>query len=162
MHKMKKFVCKRCEDCCIFKEEEEAPLVFYWEKERLEELALKRGSSLSFKEYLAVIESNGDRFTYIYKWIIDGKCVFLEGNRCTIHEEKPISCKMFPIIIEVPGNRMYLSLRCNWVRENAEQIDPSNFPQIFDEFKIAVKVMGMITEFLKIASENAWKVEIIR
>lgn len=156
---MKKFICKRCEDCCIFKNEEETPLVFYWEKEELEKLASKKGLSLSFKEYLVVDEPNG-KFVYIYRWIIDGKCVFLEGNRCTIHEEKPISCKMFPIVIGIPGDRMYLSLRCVWIKENMDYITPENFPHIFDEFKIAAKVLGMVTEFFRIAKENGWKVEI--
>jgi len=158
---IEKFVCMRCPDCCVFEDKEEMPLVFYWEKKELEAIAQRRGYELSFDEFLVVDDGTGG-FTYIYRWIIRGQCPFLEGVNCTIHEKKPLACRMFPLIVEIPQNRVYLSLRCRWVRKNIEMLKSERLPYIFDELEIAAKVIGMISEFLKIARENGWGIRIKR
>ncbi len=152
-----KFACKRCPDCCFFRKEEEMPLIFYWEKEELEKIAEERGLKLSFKNFL-VVETPQEEFVYIYRWIINGKCPFLNGVDCTIHNRKPLSCRMFPLVVEIPKNRVYLSLRCRWVREHIRELSPADLPYVFEEIEIAAKVIGMVNDFLRIAKENGWKI----
>lgn len=42
----------------------------------------------------------------------DGKCVYLEGNRCSIYENRPFLCRQF--------NCRLLSRRCGFMEENPQ------------------------------------------
>lgn len=154
---IQKFICMMCEDCCFFKQEEDMPIVFYWEKERLSEYGSSIGVKLRFKDFLTV-DDGKEKFTYLYRWVIDGKCPFLRDNLCIIHKDKPLSCKIYPLIVEVPESRIHVSARCKWVESNMENIDPQDVPQIFDEFKIAVSMLAMVLKFMDIAKQNGWKI----
>ena len=134
------------------------PLVFYWEKETLERLAMRViGKPLKFRKYL-VVDEGSNVFVYIYRWIIDGRCPFLSGNLCMIHNDKPISCKIFPLVVDVLGSRIYLTGRCNWVMNHRSDIVPERIPSIFEEFEMAVKVLAMVREFINFAKSKGWRI----
>ncbi|MEX0567681.1 MAG: YkgJ family cysteine cluster protein [Candidatus Njordarchaeota archaeon] len=161
MEKKVKFVCKKCPDCCIFSSEEETPIVFYWEKEQLEKIASKKEKSLHFKKLLVVFDGE-DEFVYIYRWAISGRCPFLNDNLCMIHKEKPIACKMYPLGIQIPENRLYISGKCRWVQENKDQINVEDLHNIFSEFELALKVMIMLKNFFDEAKKRGWTIKVIR
>ncbi len=93
-------------ECCKFEREEDMPVVLEEEVARLRE----NGVELIFKPYA---ERRGVK---LYRWIIEGWCPFYKG-RCTIHQKKPLACKMFPLALG-HGGEVYLSEKCLWVQLN--------------------------------------------
>jgi Fe-S-cluster containining protein len=41
----------------------------------------------------------------------DGSCVFLENDRCTVHDTKPVGCRLFNICSEPSGDEEQQSIR---------------------------------------------------
>jgi Fe-S-cluster containining protein len=145
-----RFTCLFCgETCCSFEREEDMPLVFPWEKRSLEEKASKTGLKLEFKPAVVFEIDRDTAAVALYRWIIRGRCPFLDDKGlCRIHEEKPLSCKMFPLLVGWDDKTLRVSGACPWVRDNIEKIkrlDPSKvFPE---EFKAAVKALAVLEEF---------------
>ncbi len=152
-----KFRCMMCTDCCVFGDYNETPLIFYWEVETLRNKARSVGASIDIEPYLSVEDAEGI-FTYIYRWKIQGRCPFLLNGKCIIHEDKPLSCRIFPLIADIESSRIYVSGRCRWVREHKELISPSSIPEVFDEFELAVKIIGMVSKFIEISKNNGWRI----
>jgi Fe-S-cluster containining protein len=44
------------------------------------------------------------------KRVEDGKCVFLENNRCTIYPLRPLICRFYPFELKMSRNRKYTFL----------------------------------------------------
>lgn len=125
-------------DCCYFTRPEESPLVFEDEKRRLEEEARKRGVELTFEE---AGSANGTR---IYRWVIRGWCPFFDrrSRRCTIHDRKPLACRMFPLILRRDG-AVEVSQACVWVRLNKPS-SIEEFPAELEAVKRAAIRLGWI------------------
>lgn len=124
---MGKFTCLRCDNCCFFEREEQDPLVFPDEAERLRRLARERGiGDLVFKE----VKVNGKT---MYRWIILGYCPFYDKNSksCTIHNVKPLSCKMYPLLYNPRTGEVLISKDCPWVNDAVKNggVDLSSFPE---------------------------------
>ncbi|HII48155.1 YkgJ family cysteine cluster protein [Pyrobaculum aerophilum] len=98
-------------DCCKFNSIDEMPVVLEEEIPTLLKEAENIGVKLTFKEYG---EYNGVK---LYKWIIEGWCPFYKG-KCTTHEKKPLSCKMYPLVLNLKTGEIYLSEKCLWVQIN--------------------------------------------
>ncbi|WP_167828120.1 YkgJ family cysteine cluster protein [Thermoproteus tenax] len=125
-------------DCCRFESEEEMPTIFHEEMVRLKEEAERRGLKLSFKR---LGEVNG---VEIYRWIIDGWCPFFDrkSRKCTIHEKKPLACKMFPLVLDVKTGNVFLSENCLWVRQNG--------PRPLDDFPAEKKALMKVVVRLRL------------
>ncbi|MEZ0394507.1 MAG: YkgJ family cysteine cluster protein [Desulfurococcaceae archaeon] len=111
---MKRFECLRCDECCTFRGEREWPVVLAHEVELLRSLAKIVGLELNFVPLAWPFLS----------WKIEGTCPFYDPQRkaCTIHELKPIACKMFPLLLDMGSMTLYASGACKWVRDNADVI----------------------------------------
>ncbi len=151
------FKCLRCRECCFFSSIDDCPVVYPWEKRVLEKLALTHagGAKLSFKPYLS-FSSKDKLVVVLYKWIIEGYCPFYDkDNRaCRIYEDRPFSCKMYPLILGLKDNTLRLSTTCKWVQENMKEpvqpIDPSKvFPY---EYDVAVKNFVRLKYIIQIMS----------
>jgi len=143
-----RFTCLFCKDCCHFSEEYEMPTVLPWEKRQLEDIAASRGVELEFKPLQIYINDNGICIVTLYRWIIRGYCPFLdqETSKCTIHEVKPLSCRMYPLILELPTGKLMVSSKCKWVAEAGKELmrklaeNPELIPRVFpQEFEAAVE-----------------------
>lgn len=87
------------------------PVVLEDEIPTLQKEAEKLGVKLTFIPYG---EYNGVK---LYKWVINGWCPFYRG-RCIIHTKKPLSCRMFPLVLNLKTGEIYLSEKCTWVKIN--------------------------------------------
>ena len=143
-----KFECLFCRECCYFSEEYEMPTVLPWERRLLEELAQQHGVTVEFKPLQVYVDADGRCVVTLYRWIIRGYCPFLDraSARCRIHSSKPLSCRMYPLVLEVPTGRLMLSSKCEWVarmgRELAEKLsnDPTLIQRVFPrEFDAAIE-----------------------
>jgi hypothetical protein len=122
-----------CTHCCFFSRVEESPVVFEHEVNRLRSIANKLGITLKFE----AVQPG------LYRWILKGFCPFynLLARRCMIHEEKPLACKMYPLLLNLKTGEINVSGLCDWVHihfEELKNIDPvSVFPV---EFQLAVEL----------------------
>jgi len=133
------------------------PLVFPWEKRFLE----KKSPNLFFKPYL-VYRKDNQLLVLLYRWVVKGKCPFLDENgRCGIHGEKPLVCKMYPLIIGLNDATIRVSGLCRYVREHHEEAtigDP--FIVYRNEMIHALEGFLIINMVRRVASRENW-VEII-
>ena len=134
---MLKFKCLFCEKCCYFEDEEEMPVVFEDEVQRLRSL---RGD-------LEFIPLGDGR----YRWIIRGFCPFFdrEEHRCRIHQIKPTSCKIYPLILMGDGS-LAVSEECEWVKEHPEvkEMELRELLMVFeDEFRALFRrLLGFVNK----------------
>ena len=138
----KVFQCLRCDKCCYFYHEYESPIVFPHERRLLEEKARELDLDLSelvFEPYEVYRVDREDLYIIVaYRWVIRGYCPFYdrEHRRCMIHKVKPLSCKMFPLILNITCNAVHVSEACTWVRNNLNYVLSSNPTDVFrDEIK---------------------------
>ncbi len=96
-------------------------MVFPWEKRMLEELAERHGvGKLEFEPLEIYMDGLGRCAVALYRWIIRGFCPLyrLASSECTIHFQKPLACRMYPLIVNVENGEIAVSTKCNWVEEN--------------------------------------------
>jgi len=134
-----RFECYHCIHCCFFSTPVDYPVVLGEEVSRLKELASKRGILLNFMQVTSDF----------YLWIIDGFCPFydLRRRRCTIHELKPISCKMFPLLINIKTGEVSVSSACDWVAGHIDELMNigDNISNVFqNEFRVALNLFRRI------------------
>ncbi len=157
-----KFTCMRCVYCCYFSTEDSTPILFPWEKRLIEEIAEKHGVDVSFKPIEVYIDSNGDCAVTLYRWIIRGFCPFyrIAGSRCTIHEVKPLACRMYPLIVDMSGSRVLVSSKCKWVEERISMLNEMSrqLTSIFnDELRAASEAYTLYHDMITIIRELGLK-----
>ncbi len=131
---MTRFKCLRCSHCCFFTGEHDYPVVLEGEVRVLEEEAKRRGVSLSFIKI-----ANG-----FYLWAIEGFCPFYDfaSSSCTIHEKKPLSCRMFPLLLNIAMGTLNVSMMCDWVYINREKVFKGDVRETFPD------EVGAVSELL--------------
>lgn len=143
------FNCLRCSHCCFFARQQDCPVLLPHEVYYLKALAEHMGlSELQFREL-----SNG-----MYQWIISGYCPFYdrEKSSCRVNTEKPLSCNMFPLLINTATNELLVSSECSWIKRNinnlaelgekAEEVFPHEIAAVKDLLTI---IYGAIEDELK-------------
>lgn len=109
------FRCMRCSHCCYFSDERECPILLPHEARYIEVIASSLGLQRLVFEQLA---------SGLYRWVIKGKCPFYDNARraCKIHGEKPLACKMFPLLVNTSTLELMVSSACKWVTENLQEL----------------------------------------
>ncbi len=115
VERMPGFKCELCGDCC-----RDRVIVLYEEDvKRLEEA----GHS-GFYEPTSQLERRLTGAPFKMKLKGDGSCFFLEGDRCTVYELRPDTCRRYPFIV---GDGLILvSVSCPGVRWG-EEGDPEPY-----------------------------------
>jgi Fe-S-cluster containining protein len=100
-----RFHCIKCGMCCgDTKEKNRHILLLRTEAEQI----AKATSQPIFK--FAVKIKDQTPYSYEMKKREDGKCVFLENDRCTIYSLRPLICRFYPFELKVLHNRKYTFL----------------------------------------------------
>ena len=63
---------------------------------------IRRLIDLGFKEQFFATPSGGFK---VLKNSEEGRCVFHDGKQCTIYENRPAGCKLYPIIFDEGSRR---------------------------------------------------------
>lgn len=148
---MGRFSCiKTCgSKCCSFKSEEESPLIYPWEKRFIENLV----ENQLFKPYMCY-SLNQTLAVLLYRWVIKGVCVFLKENECSIHSVKPLSCRMYPLIIGLDDNTLRVSGSCPYVSLEEARLKPESY--FSEEYRVALKnyvLLKLINDYMV---SNGW------
>lgn len=148
-----KFTCYRCIHCCFFSEEKENPILLWHEVLYLGRISELLGLKLDFK-------SLGQGF---YRLVFSGFCPFYDASNraCRIQREKPLACKMFPLLINISSLEVTVSLICPWVRENFTKISRGmTLEDIEGMFHEEFKALREVVEWVYAVSKNTPKTAI--
>ena len=97
------FRCVECGICCGDTREKTRHILVL--STEAEQIALATSQSIS-----AFAERVEDKAPYSYemrKTAEDGKCVFLEKNRCTIYSLRPLICRFYPFELKIAANQKH-------------------------------------------------------
>ena len=93
------FACTQCGKCCTAHGGYQFVYVNEGERRRLaRHLGISRARFL--ERY-----TDSDEDGYPVLRFVDGRCVFLEGKRCRVHEAKPVQCGTWPFWLELLEDR---------------------------------------------------------
>ena len=98
-----RFRCIKCGICCGDTEEKTRHILLL--SAEAEQIA-KTTAQPIFKFATKI----RDKAPYVYemkKRAEDGKCVFLENNRCTIYSMRPLICRFYPFELKVTPSKKY-------------------------------------------------------
>lgn len=86
-----------------------------------------------------------------YRFDITGFCPFYDISRraCRIHREKPLSCRMFPLLVDLSSLEVSTSLLCPWTHGNLERLskglNSEELEKVFyEEFKAIKEVIEWV------------------
>ena len=48
---------------------------------------------------------------------VDGHCIFLVDGRCSVHDDRPEGCRLYPLILDLTVDRVDLDAFCPWAKE---------------------------------------------
>ncbi len=136
------------------------PLVFPWEARRISKLCFN--NECVFKPFL-VYQYGNLNIIVLYRWIIKNKCIFLTNdNKCKIHGEKPLACKIYPLIINLDDNTLRVSYVCKFISSNKHLLDNTD-PALFfkNEYFNALKTFIFLKIIDEYACNNKWRKIII-
>jgi Fe-S-cluster containining protein len=98
-----RFRCVKCGICCgDTKEKIRHTLVLSTEAERI---ALATSRSIS--AFAMRVEDKAPYSYEMKKTAENGKCVFLENNRCIIYSLRPLICRFYPFELKIAANQKH-------------------------------------------------------
>jgi Fe-S-cluster containining protein len=104
--KSARFECVKCGTCCGDTKEKNRHILLL----RTEAEQIAASTSQPISKFAAEIK---DKEPYRYemkKTVKDGKCVFLENNRCTIYSFRPLICRFYPFELKITQSQKYTFL----------------------------------------------------
>ena len=95
-----RFQCLRCGLCCGDTEKRVRRILLL--KVEAEQISVVKSKPV--KNFARKIEGCKPYVYEIRKTVEEGKCVFLEGNNCTIYALRPLICRFYPFELKVAKN----------------------------------------------------------
>ncbi len=88
------FECQRCANCCKNTEKKVRRILL----SEADAKRIRNKTKLQTKDFAYVLKGETP-FKFKMKKI-NGKCIFLENNKCRIYSSRPLICRCFPFWIE--------------------------------------------------------------
>jgi len=153
--KMKQFRCLRCGDCCAAKYSGNnighIP-IYLDEIQNLIEKSKKFEKNIKIEPGFVYADNlNKQLIIATFEMSIKGKCEFYDDG-CIIYNDRPITCKAYPIMtFHLDGNRklFYMNNSCRFVLQNPTLYDYkySELVEIFkEEYKYAQELLIKIKD----------------
>ncbi len=123
-----RFQCTRCGICCgDTKEKIRHILILTSEAKQIAKETLKQVQDFSIEIY--------DREPYSYEMKkVDGKCIFLNGENCSIYPIRPLICQFYPFELKfVEGKNQYVfesTLECPGINSGKLMVE-ADFKGLF-------------------------------
>jgi Fe-S-cluster containining protein len=95
-----RFRCIKCGICCGDTKEKNRHILLL----RREAEQVSRATSQPPSQFAVKIEGK-EPYSYEMKKSKDGKCLFLENNRCTIYSVRPLICRFYPFELISRGGK---------------------------------------------------------
>jgi len=125
------FECERCALCCGDTEyKSRSILLLKGEADRISEINL-----LGLDRFAEKIQGF-EPYIYRMKKSRNRKCVFLEGNSCSIYETRPLICRFYPFQLKNPREKGYVfeyTDECPGIGKGS-QLKKAFFEQLFRRF----------------------------
>jgi Fe-S-cluster containining protein len=48
---------------------------------------------------------------------VDGHCIFLVNGLCSVHDDRPEGCRLYPLILDLSVDRVVLDSFCPWATD---------------------------------------------
>lgn len=96
------FKCLRCALCCGDTETRTRTILLM----SLEANYISRKTSKNVEEFAEKIEQF-EPYVYVMKKTEKGKCVFLNGDFCTVYSIRPLICRFYPFTFKSKGNNRF-------------------------------------------------------
>ncbi len=87
-----------CQRCC------------YETEMTLTEEDVERISGLGYKGYYTLKDG------YFQMINIDGRCFFLREGFCLIHDDKPVGCRLYPLVLDIDDDEVVLHGFCKFAK----------------------------------------------
>ena len=161
---MNKFKCNNCGYCCSNFGPAGTLPVFHWEMKKLKAIAMEKNISLTFIPENVYYDSISKEIFFINYGMKNMPCPFLEDNKCSIYENRPLICRSFPIGKNpLFDEKEISSVRSSWFihcknYSSKEFIEEINNPSI----NIAKKIERYIEIFGEESWNSSFKIEKIK
>ncbi len=122
--------CLKCNGCCRFKEEDSvwSPCLLDEEIQDLLDKKIPRADISIDKKIWSIPNPRGEGFI----------CAFfdIKENRCKIYGFRPFECQLYPFLITLKGNKVYLTvdLNCPYVKENLQSKEFKEYTDYLSAF----------------------------
>jgi Fe-S-cluster containining protein len=110
-----RFQCVKCGICCGDTKEKIRHILLL----RTEAEQITTATSQPISKFTVKIKDKAP-YSYEMKKTKDGKCVFLENNRCVIYAVRPLICKFYPFELKIAhgGKHMFrYTLECSGINK---------------------------------------------
>lgn len=105
------FQCKQCGQCCNqFDSKSGGIMILEWEKERLEKIAKEKNIEFRIEPGQTDYDAKTNTLiisTYAFK---SKKCPFLKDKKCSIHPDRPLYCRAYPLLVTIKDKKFNLSI----------------------------------------------------
>jgi len=78
----------------------------------LTEADVSRLEAAGFQDFFIVNDDHDLQFVNV-----DGHCIFLVDERCSVHDDRPEGCRLYPLILDLSVDRVVLDAFCPWAKE---------------------------------------------
>jgi len=137
-----RFRCEKCALCCG--DTKNRPRTILLLKAEADRISQKTSASL---EVFAERVEGFEPYAYRMKKTVDGKCVFLKGNSCSIYRIRPLICRFYPFQFKRVKNNRYTFTYTN------ECSGIGKGPQLKKEFfeKLFARLIELMSENAEVA-----------
>lgn len=93
-----KFKCLCCGECCSRISDDSSGLpLFEWEVEKIRQLAGEKNIKINIEPIDCVLDKKSGLYFCTGYVLKSEPCVFLKDNKCSIHRDRPVICRAFPV-----------------------------------------------------------------
>jgi len=135
-----RFRCLKCALCCgDTTKKVRHVLLLKMEAERIAEAIGKPA-----EEFATKIEGHAPYTCEMRKTMREGKCIFLDDNRCTIYPLRPLICRFYPFELRITANGKHEFLRareCQGIGEG-KTLTKNYFENLLQQIMVLEKTHG--------------------